>query len=136
MTDSVRDEFVHPQCQTPAPFGFQRQCVGRTQELNVHAAQLATRYRGAKLAKMLACIYQRASSRHGQDVVDLGVPMKQVDHFNQLFLGFDVVSPDRLEGNKVDNGSELMVDPVVQLVQEGSSLQQALRVGMGHSGLL
>ena len=49
--------------------------------------------------------------------------VKQVDDIAQLFLGVDVVSPDGLESDEVDDRGELVLDAVVQLVQKGSSLQ-------------
>jgi hypothetical protein len=69
--------------------------------------------------------------------VDLDMMVKQVDDIAQLFLGVDVVRPDGLEGDKVDDRGELVLDAVVQLVQKGSSLQCGRKgYGMGHSGLL
>ena len=63
--------------------------------------------------------------------------VKQVDDIAQLFLGVDVVRPDCLEGDKVDDRGKLVLDPMIQLVQKGSSLQRGqMGVGMGHSGLL
>ena len=63
------------------------------------------------------------ASRHGQNVVDLDMLVKQVNEVAQLFLGVGVFRPDRLEGNEVDDRGELVLDSVVQLVQQGSSLQ-------------
>ena len=63
--------------------------------------------------------------------------VKQVDDIAQLFLGIDVVSPDGLESHKVDDRGELVLDAVIQLVQQGSSLQsRQMGDGMGPGGLL
>ena len=62
--------------------------------------------------------------------------VKQVDDIAQLFLGVDIVRPDRLESDEVDDRGELVLDAVIQLVQQGSSLQAGrMGDGMGHSGL-
>jgi hypothetical protein len=55
--------------------------------------------------------------------VDLDMLMEQVDDIAQFFLGVGVVRPDRLERDEVDDRGELVLDAVVQLVQQGSSLQ-------------
>ena len=57
--------------------------------------------------------------------------VKQVDDIAQLFLGVDIVSPDGLESDKVDDRGELVLDAVIQLVQKGSSLQCG-RIGYGN----
>ena len=55
--------------------------------------------------------------------------VKQVDDLAQLFLGFDVVSPDGLESHKVDDRGKLVLDAVIKLfVQKGSAIQGG---GMG-----
>ena len=56
--------------------------------------------------------------------------MKQVDDIAQLFLGVDIVRPDGLEGDEIDDRGELVPDAVIQLVQKGSSLQCG-RIGVG-----
>ena len=62
--------------------------------------------------------------------------VKQVDDFAQLFLGLDIIRPDGFESDEVDDRGELVLDSVVQLVQQGSSLQAGrMGDGMGHSGL-
>jgi hypothetical protein len=69
--------------------------------------------------------------------VDLDMLVEQVHDIAQLFLGVDVVRPDGLEGDKVDDRGELVPDAVIQLVQKGSSLQYSwMGDGMGHSSLL
>jgi hypothetical protein len=55
--------------------------------------------------------------------VDLDMLVKQVDDITQFFLGVGVVRPNRLEGDEVDDRGELVLDAVIQLVQQGSSLQ-------------
>jgi hypothetical protein len=68
--------------------------------------------------------------------VDLNMLVKQVDDIIQFFLGVGVVSPDCLEGDKIDDRGKLVLDPVVQLVQQDSSLQGGrMGDGMGHNGL-
>jgi hypothetical protein len=63
--------------------------------------------------------------------------VKQVDDVAQLFFGVNVVCPDRLEGDEVNDRGELVLDAMIQLVQKGSSLQgRRIGYGMGHSGLL
>ena len=63
--------------------------------------------------------------------------VKQLDDIAQLFLGVDVVGPDRLEGDEVDDRGELVPDAVIQLVQKGSSLQCGwMGYWLGHSSLL
>jgi hypothetical protein len=62
--------------------------------------------------------------------MDLDMLVKQVDNIAQLFLGVDVVRPDRLEGDEVDDRGELVLDAMIQLVQKGSSLKR------GRSDLL
>ena len=63
--------------------------------------------------------------------------VKQVDDIAQLFLGLDIVRPDGLERDKVDDRGELVLDAVIQLVQKGSSLQGGrMGEGIGHGGLL
>jgi hypothetical protein len=91
--------------------------------VDVHAVQLAPAHGQAKLAKLVACVDQRIAIRHGQNVVDLDMLMEQVDDIAQFFLGVGVVRPDRLERDEVDDRGELVLDAVVQLVQQGSSLQ-------------
>ena len=49
--------------------------------------------------------------------------VKQIDDVAQLFLGVDIVRPDCLESDKVDDRGKLVLDAVIQLVQKGSSLQ-------------
>ena len=49
--------------------------------------------------------------------------VKQVDDIAQLFLGVDVVSPDGLESDEIDDRGELVLDAMIELVQKGSSLQ-------------
>ena len=46
--------------------------------------------------------------------------MEQVDDITQFFLGVDVVRPDCLEGDKIDDRGEFVLDPMVQLVQQSS----------------
>ena len=48
--------------------------------------------------------------------------VKQVDDIAQLFLGLDIIRPDGFESDEVDDRGELVLDSVVQLVQQGSSL--------------
>ena len=60
--------------------------------------------------------------------MDLDVLVKQVDDIAQLFLGVDVVDPDGLEGDEVYDRGELILDSVIQLVQNGSSLGRAHRL--------
>src|ERR1700757_2132289 len=61
--------------------------------------------------------------------------MEQVDDIAQLFLDIGVVRPDRLERDEIDDRGELVLDAVVQLVQQGSSLQGGrMRDVMRHSG--
>jgi len=55
--------------------------------------------------------------------VDLDMMVKQVDDIAKVFLFLDIVRPDRLERDKVDDRGELVLDAVIQLVQKGSSLQ-------------
>jgi hypothetical protein len=55
--------------------------------------------------------------------VDLDMLVKQIDDIAQLFLGIDVVRPDCLEGDKIDDRGKLVLNPMVQLIQQGSSLQ-------------
>jgi hypothetical protein len=62
--------------------------------------------------------------------VDLDMLVKQIDDVAQLFLDLDIVRPDCLEGDKIDDGAELVLDPMVQLVQQGSSLKGG-RMGDG-----
>jgi hypothetical protein len=69
--------------------------------------------------------------------MDLDMLVKQVDDVAQLFLGVNVVCPDRPEGDEVNDRGELVSDAMIQLVQKGSSLQgKRIGYGMGHSGLL
>jgi hypothetical protein len=49
--------------------------------------------------------------------MDLDMLVKQVDNIAQLFLGVDVVRPDRLEGDEVDDRGKLVLDAMIQLVQ-------------------
>jgi hypothetical protein len=56
--------------------------------------------------------------------------MEQVDDITQFFLGVDVVRPDCLEGDKIDDRGEFVLDPMVQLVQQSSFLQGG-RMGDG-----
>jgi hypothetical protein len=56
--------------------------------------------------------------------MNLDMLMKQVDDVAKLFLDLNIVRPDGLEGDKVDHRGELILDPTVQLVQQGSSLQR------------
>ena len=51
--------------------------------------------------------------------------VKQIDDIAQLFLGIDVIRPDCLEGDEVDDRGKFVLDPMIQLVQKGSSLRQA-----------
>jgi hypothetical protein len=105
--------------------------------VDVHAVQLASARGQAKLAKVFAGVDECVPVRHGQNVVDLDMLVKQVDDFAQLFLGVDVVRPDCLEGDEVDDRGELGPDPVIELVQKGSSLQRGqIGVGMRHNDLL
>jgi hypothetical protein len=68
--------------------------------------------------------------------VDLDMLMEQVDDITQFFLGVSVVRPNRLEGDKVDDRGEFVLDPMIKLVQQGSSLKRGrMGDGMGHSGL-
>jgi hypothetical protein len=61
--------------------------------------------------------------------------MKQIDDVAQLFLGFRCLS-DGLERDKVDNGGELVLDAVIQLVQEGLSSEGRTGDRLGIFGLL
>ena len=131
MTDRVRHQLVDGQRQAPAPLRFQRQRVGRQQKVDVHAVQLASAHRQAQLSKLFAGVDERVAIRHGQNAVDLDMLVKQVDDIAQLFLGVDVVRPDGLEGDEVDDRGKLVLDAVVQLVQKGSSLQGG-RMGVGN----
>ena len=61
--------------------------------------------------------------------------MKQIDDVAQLFLGVDIVRPDGLESDEVDDRGELVLDAVIQFVQKGSSLQGGrIGEGIGHGG--
>ena len=63
--------------------------------------------------------------------------VKQIHDIAQFFLGVDIVRPDRLEGDEVDDRGELVLDAMIQLVQKGSSLQSGwVGYGMRHSALL
>jgi hypothetical protein len=53
--------------------------------------------------------------------MDLDMLVKQVDDVAQLFLGVNVVCPDRPEGDEVNDRGELVPDAMIQLVQKGSS---------------
>ena len=91
----------------------------------------------AKLPKLFACIGEPVAIGHCQNAVNLDMLVKQVHDIAQFFLGVDVVCPDRLEGDEVDDRGELVLDAVIQLVQKSSSLQRGRKgYGMGHSGLL
>ena len=137
MADRVRHQLVDGQRQAPAPLRFHRQRVDRQQKVDVHAVQLAPAHGQAKLAKLFAGVDERVAVGHGQNAVDLDMLVKQIDDVAQLFLGLDVVRPDCLEGDKVDDGGELVLDAMVQLVQKGSSLQGGrMGDGMGQVALL
>ena len=46
--------------------------------------------------------------------------VQQINDVAKLFLGVDIFGPDGLEGDKVDDRGEIVVDPMVQLIQKGS----------------
>ena len=117
MPERIRHQLVDGQRQAPAPLRFQRQRVDRQQKVDVHAVQLAPARGQAKLAKLFAGVDERVAVGHRQNAVDLDMLVKQIDDVAQLFLDLDVVCPDRLEGDKIDDGAELVLDPMVQLVQ-------------------
>ena len=91
--------------------------------MDVHAIQLAPAHRQSQLSKLFAGVDERVAIRHRQNAVDLDMLVKQIDDVAQLFLGLDVVRPDCLESDEIDDRGELVLDAVVQLVQKGSSLQ-------------
>ena len=68
-------------------------------------------------------VHQRVAIWHRQNAVDFDMLVKQVDDIARLHFGIDVVDPDGLEGDKVDDRGKLVLDPMVQFVQQGSSLQ-------------
>jgi hypothetical protein len=45
--------------------------------------------------------------------VDFDMLVKQVDDIAQLFLGVNVVGPDGLESDKVDDRGKLVLDAVI-----------------------
>ena len=96
MADRVRHQLVDGQRQAPAPLRLQRQRFSRQYKADVHAIQLATAHRQSQLAKLFAGVHKRVAIRHCQDAVDLDMLVEQVDDIAQLFLGVDVVRPDRL----------------------------------------
>jgi hypothetical protein len=69
--------------------------------------------------------------------MNLDMMMKQVDDIAQFLLDLDVVRPDYPEGDEVDDRGKLVLDAMIELVQEGSSLQGwRMGSGMDHSELL
>jgi hypothetical protein len=98
--------------------------------VDLHAIQLASAHGQSKLSELFASVYEQVAIRDCQYAVDLDMLVKQVDDIAQLFLGVDVVRPDCLKGDKVDDRGELALDAVIQLVQKGSSLQCG-RIGVG-----
>jgi len=48
--------------------------------------------------------------------------MKQIDDVAQRLLDLDIIRPDCLEGDEVDDRGKLILDAVIQFVQKGSSL--------------
>ena len=101
--------------------------------MDVHAVQLAPAHGQAKLAKLFACVNEGVAFRNGQNAVDLDMLVKQLDDTGQLLLGVDVVRPDCFVGDKIDDRGKLVLDPMVQLVQQGSSLQGG-QMGDGAQG--
>jgi hypothetical protein len=60
--------------------------------------------------------------------------VKQIDDVAQLFLRIDVVCPDCFEGNKIDHRGKLVLDVMVKLGEQGSSLHgERMGGGIGHS---
>ena len=66
-----------------------------TKQMDVHAIQLASAHGQAEFAKLFPGVQERVPLRHLQNAMDIGMPVKQVDDVAQLFLGVNVVGPDR-----------------------------------------
>ncbi len=80
--------------------------------MDVHAVQLASARGQAQLAKLFAGVDEPVAIRHRQNAMDLDMLVKQIDDFAQLFLGVDVVRPEkknRLQGGWMGVGKATLI---------------------------
>jgi hypothetical protein len=133
MPDSICYELMHDQPREQASLPFERQHLGRQQKTNIHAIELGSTHSQTELSKVFRGVDQHVAIRHAQDMMNLGVPMKQLDDVAKRCLDVPVVGADRRDSDKVDRGGELVVDAVVLLADKGPRVQRR-RKGIGHAG--
>jgi hypothetical protein len=135
MPDRICHQLMHDQPCQSASLGLERQRLGRQQKMNIHAVELGSTHSHTELSKIFRGVHQHVAIGHGQDVMNVGLPMKQLDDVAKGCLNIPVVGADRRDSDKVDRGGELVVDAVVLLADKGPRVQPR-RKGTGHAGFL
>ena len=136
MARCICYEFVHDHAQPPAAVRLQLQSTGHEYETYFLVIQLKPADSEAQLPKVGRCIDQSISFRRLERSMNIRTTMKKVGNACQRQLDFLIARARRSHRNRIDGGSKLVVDPVVQFVQQEPLLRERrLEIPFHHDAL-